>query len=97
MLTIKDFILDSCKSTPGFEYYPKKNKKINLDELKKAFEKSEEIYISKDNSPFYIHIKTKNGEVTIFSSLKIMVKDLVDEDVSNKIFNEIIKYINLIL
>ena len=97
MLTIKDFILDSCKSTPGFEYYSKKNRKIDLEKLKKAFKRSENIYISKDNSPFYIHIKTKNGEATIFSSLKIMVKDLIDEEISNKIFNEILEYINKII
>lgn len=97
MLTIKDFILDSCKSTPGFEYYYKKNKKIDLEKLKKAFEACEDIYISKDNSPFYIHIKTKDGEATIFSSLKIMVKDLVDEEQSNKLFNEILKYVNTII
>jgi hypothetical protein len=96
MLTEKDFIQDSCKSTPGFEYYAKRNKKIDLEKLKVILDKTK-IYVSKDNSPFYIHVKTDIGEATIFASLKIMIKDLMDEEQANKLFNQILKQINKIL
>jgi len=33
MLTEKDFIQDTCKATPGFEYYPKKFIEINVSKL----------------------------------------------------------------
>ncbi|MCK9293210.1 MAG: hypothetical protein WCY27_03625 [archaeon] len=93
MLEEKDFILDSCKVTPGFEFYPKKRKKIDLGKLKDLLT-GDEIYISKDNSPFYLHIKTDLAEVTVFSSLKIIIKDLVEEDKAKVVFNKVLGVIN---
>jgi hypothetical protein len=71
VLTEKDFIQDTCKATPGFEYYPKKVLKEN------------DFYISKDNSPFYVHVKKKDLEASIFSSGKIIIKNtIIEEDAS---------------
>jgi len=93
MLSEKDFILDSCKVTPGFEFYSKKRKKIDLSKLKDLLV-NDEIYISKDNSPFYLHVKTSLAEATIFSSLKIIIKDLIEEDKAKVVFNKILDIIN---
>jgi len=93
MFTENDFILDSCKATPGFEFYLKKKDKIDLSKLVKILDGSP-FYISKDNSPFYLHIKNKDAEVTVFSSLKIIIKDLLSEDKAKKIFLEILELIN---
>ena len=95
VLTEKDFIQDTCKATPGFEYYPKKFIEINITDLLKLL-KDAEFYISKDNSPFYIHVKKKDLEASIFSSAKIIIKNTTDEE-ANKILNEILEYINLVL
>jgi len=92
-MDLSDFILDSCKVTPGFEFYPKRNKKIDTNDLLKHLT-TNGYYISKDNSPFYIHVKTKEGEMTIFSSLKIIVKDLTDEDAAKKIVTNLLIVIN---
>lgn len=96
MFTEKDFLKDSCMATPGFEYYLKKRKKIDLNELSKVLRECG-IYISKDNAPFYIHVKTDLCEATIFSSLKIIIKDLIDEDKASKAFNLILENINKIV
>ncbi|MDD3975989.1 MAG: hypothetical protein PHN22_02375 [Candidatus ainarchaeum sp.] len=93
MLDEKDFIKDSCLATPGFEFYPKKKLKIDLDNLSKVF-KEHGYYISKNNSPFYIHVKTDICEVTIFSSLKIIIKDLIDENKAILSFKKILNLIN---
>jgi len=92
-MELSDFILDSCKVTPGFEFYPKKNKKIDVKDLMSHLS-TNGYYISKDNSPFYIHVKVKEGEMTIFSSLKIIVKDLTDEDEAKKIVSNLLVVIN---
>ena len=57
-MELSDFILDSCKVTPGFEFYPKKNKKIDVKELIKHLTK-EGYYISKDNylHPYYDYVQ----------------------------------------
>ncbi len=96
MLIEKDFILDSCKVTPGFEFYPKRRKKIDISKLHDLLCKNK-YYISKNNEPFYVHIKTKIAEVTIFSSLKIIVKDILEEDVAKKILNELLEFINQVI
>jgi ArsR family metal-binding transcriptional regulator len=93
IMELSDFILDSCKVTPGFEFYPKKNKKIDVKDLLKILADNG-YYISKDNSPFYIHVKIKEGEMTIFSSLKIIVKDLTIEDEAKKIVSSLLLIIN---
>ncbi|MEI8364691.1 MAG: hypothetical protein WCF78_04535 [archaeon] len=92
-MELSDFILDSCKVTPGFEFYPKKNKKIDIKDLMNHLS-TNGYYISKDNSPFYIHVKVKEGEMTIFSSLKIIVKDLTIEDQAKKIVGNLLVVIN---
>jgi ArsR family metal-binding transcriptional regulator len=95
-ITEKDFIQDTCKATPGFEYYPKKFTEINVSNLLDLLYKNE-FYISKDNSPFYIHVKKKDLEATIFSSLKIIIKNITEEDAATKSFNTILKFANKIL
>lgn len=95
-LTEKDFIQDNCKATPGFEYYPKKFLEINVSDLLNILRK-EEFYISKDNSPFYVHIKKKDIEATIFSSGKIIIKNTTDEEEGDKILKELLVYVNMIL
>ncbi len=92
-MELSDFILDSCKVTPGFEFYPKRNKKIDVKDLMNYLTKNG-YYISKDNSPFYIHVKIKEGEMTIFSSLKIIVKDLTDEDAAKSLVSNLLSVIN---
>jgi hypothetical protein len=82
VLTEKDFIQDTCKATPGFEYYPKKFLEINVSNLLKVL-KENDFYISKDNSPFYVHVKKKDLEASIFSSGKIIIKNtIIEEDAS---------------
>jgi ArsR family metal-binding transcriptional regulator len=95
-ITEKDFIQDTCKATPGFEYYPKKFTEINVSKLLNLL-KENDFYISKDNSPFFIHVKKKDLEATIFSSLKINIKNTTEEDEANKSFNQILSYINKII
>ncbi|MDD4050157.1 MAG: hypothetical protein PHX47_04095 [Candidatus ainarchaeum sp.] len=82
VLTEKDFIQDTCKATPGFEYYPKKFLELNVSKLIPIL-KENDFYISKDNSPFYLHVKKKELEASIFSSAKIIIKNTsVEEDAS---------------
>jgi hypothetical protein len=41
--------------------------------------------IEKDNSPFLVVLKTKKGTITIFSSLKIIIRDTTQEKVAKTI------------
>jgi len=93
MLSISDFILDSCKITPGFEFYPKKRKKIDLTPLLGLLSEKG-YYLDKDNSPFFLQIKTKEGTITLFSSLKIVVRETDDEDVAKKMIADLLELIN---
>lgn len=93
MLVEKDFIQDTCKATPGFEYYPKKFAEIKVSDLITIL-KENDFYISKDNSPFFLHVKKKDLEATIFFSLKIIIKNTsVEEDASN-FLKEILDIVN---
>jgi len=96
MLTEKDFIQDTCKATPGFEYYPKKFLEIDVSKLLIVL-KENSYYISKDNSPFYIHVKKKDLEASIFSSLKIIVKHTTFEEDADVLLKDILKHVNNIL
>lgn len=96
MLTEKDFIQDTCKATPGFEYYPKKFVEINVSSLLKVL-KENDFYISKDNFPFYIHVKNKDLEASIFSSGKIIIKNTTEEESANIFLKNILNFINKIL
>ncbi len=93
VLTEKDFIQDTCKATPGFEYYPKKFLEINVSKLLPIL-KENDFYISKDNSPFYLHVKKKDLEASIFSSLKIIIKNTSIEEEANVILRDILKQVN---
>jgi hypothetical protein len=93
MLVEKDFIQDTCKATPGFEYYPKKFVEIKVSQLIDVF-KENDFYISKDNSPFFLHIKKKDLEATVFSSLKIIIKNTSVEEDANNFLKEILSIVN---
>ncbi|MFH0906411.1 MAG: hypothetical protein V1824_03675 [archaeon] len=95
MITKDDFILDPCKATPGFEFFPKKTKKIDLSLLLTKF-KEKDYFIEKDSSPFLIIIKTKIGDVTIFSSMKVIIKGTDDEAKAKKLLDEILQIISSI-
>lgn len=95
-LTPESFILDSCKATPGFEYYPKRNIKISLEKLIMIL-RTKNYYIEKDNSPFLVILKTKKGTITLFSSLKIIIRDTTQEKVANQMLLDLLKVINLYL
>ncbi|MFA5745965.1 MAG: hypothetical protein WCX82_01330 [archaeon] len=92
-LSVDSFILDSCKATPGFEFFPKKSTKIDLEKLLMTL-RTKNYYIEKDNSPFLIIIKTKKGTVTIFSSLKIIIRETTQEKVAKAILTDLLKVIN---
>ncbi|HOW29528.1 MAG TPA: hypothetical protein PK685_02550 [archaeon] len=92
-LTVDSFILDSCKATPGFEFYPKKSTKIDLEKLLMTL-RAKNYFIEKDNSPFLIVLKTKKGTITIFSSLKIIIRDTTQEKVAKTMLTDLLKVIN---
>ena len=92
-LGVDSFILDSCKATPGFEFYPKKSTKVDLEKLLMKF-RAKNYFIEKDNTPFLIILKTKKGTVTIFSSLKIIVRETTQEKVAKEILTDLLKTIN---
>jgi ArsR family metal-binding transcriptional regulator len=92
-ITIDQFILDPCKATPGFEFFPKFTKKIDLEKLLNKF-KLKKIFIEKESIPFFITIKHKDSEVTIFSSLKIIIKNINEEDSATQILKFILCIIN---
>jgi len=92
-LTVDSFILDSCKATPGFEFYPKRTTKIDLENLLMKLRTSN-YFIEKDNSPFLIVLKTKKGTISIFSSLKIIIRDTTQEKVAKIMLTDLLKVIN---
>ncbi len=92
-LSVNSFILDSCKATPGFEFFPKKSTKIDLEKLLMKL-RTKNYYIEKDNSPFLIVLKTKKGTITIFASLKIIIRDTTQEKVAKEILTGLLKIIN---
>lgn len=95
-LSVDSFILDSCKATPGFEFYPKKPIKIDLEKLLMKI-RTRNYYIEKDNSPFLVVLKTKKGTITIFSSLKIIIRDTIQEKVAKQMLSDLLKIINDLL
>lgn len=92
-LTINSFLLDSCKATPGYEFFPKLNIKVDLEKLVMKL-RGKNYFIEKDSSPFLVVIKTKKGESTIFSSLKIIIRDVKDQKEAKKILTDLLKIIN---
>ena len=92
-LSVDSFILDSCKATPGFEFYPKKSTKIDLEKLLMTL-RTKSYFIEKDNTPFLIVLKTKKGTITIFSSLKIIIRDTTQEKVAKTMLTDLLKVIN---
>lgn len=95
-LSVDSFILDSCKATPGFEFYPKKPIKIDLEKLLMKI-RTRNYYIEKDNSPFLVVLKTKKGTITIFSSLKIIIRDTIQEKVAKQMLSDLLKIVNDLL
>lgn len=95
-LSVDSFILDSCKATPGFEFYPKKPIKIDLEKLLMKI-RTKNYYIEKDNSPFLVVLKTKKGTITIFSSLKIIIRDTIQEKIAKQMLSDLLKIINDLL
>ena len=95
-LSVDSFILDSCKATPGFEFYPKKPIKIDLEKLLMKI-RTRNYYIEKDNSPFLVVLKTKKGTITIFSSLKIIIRDTIQEKIAKQMLSDLLKIINDLL
>lgn len=92
-LSVDSFILDSCKATPGFEFYPKKSTKIDLEKLLMTL-RAKNYFIEKDNSPFLVVLKTKKGTITIFSSLKIIIRDTTQEKIAKAMLTDLLKVIN---
>lgn len=72
-LSKDSFILDPCLATPGFEFLCRENVRLDLDCLVKNL-KNNNIYLEKDSSPFFLVIKSKYGEATIFNNIKIIVR-----------------------
>jgi len=95
-ITLDQFILDPCKATPGFEFFPKFSKKIDLEKLLNKF-KLKKVFIEKNSIPFFITIKHKNSEVTIFSSLKIIIRNVSEEDSAIQILKDILVIINNVI
>lgn len=96
MLTEDMFIMDTCKSTPGFEFYPRFSKKIDVLMLSKELQKKG-YYLDKDGSPFFIDVNSSNGKLTIFNSLKILIKDQISEDTARILLKDVLSAINTIL
>lgn len=92
-LSIDSFILDSCKATPGFEFFPKRPIKIDLEKLLMKL-RTKSYYIEKDNTPFLVVLKTKKGTITIFSSLKIIIRDTTQEKIAKDILKNLLVIIN---
>ena len=92
-LSVDSFILDSCKATPGFEFYPKKATKIDLEKLLMTL-RAKNYFVEKDNSPFLIVLKTKKGTITIFGSLKIIIRDTTQEKIAKTMLTDLLKVIN---
>ena len=92
-LSVDSFILDSCKATPGFEFYPKKSTKIDLEKLLMTL-RAKNYFVEKDNSPFLVVLKTKKGTITIFSSLKIIIRDTTQEKIAKTMLTDLLKVIN---
>ncbi len=78
-LSKDDFILDPCVATPGFEFLCRRSTKVDLDSFVKSI-KHKNIYLEKDSSPFFVIIKSKFGETTIFNNLKIIVRVSTKEE-----------------
>ena len=95
-LSVESFILDTCKATPGFEFFPKRPIKINLEKLLMSL-RTKNYFIEKDNSPFLIILKTKKGTITIFASLKIIIRDTTQEKVAKAMLTDLLKVINEVL
>jgi hypothetical protein len=72
-LTKESFILDPCVATTGFEFLCKSDFKVDLDKVVKIFKKNN-VFVEKDNSPFFIVVKSKYGEANIFNNIKIIVR-----------------------
>jgi ArsR family metal-binding transcriptional regulator len=95
-ISVDKFILDPCKATPGFEFFPKFSKKIDLEKLLNKF-KLKTFFIEKNSIPFFITIKYKDSEITIFSSLKIIIRNIAQEDKAKEYLQNILLIINDIL
>jgi len=95
-LTKNDFILDPCKATPGFEFFLKKNKKIDLSKLLIKLKKNN-YFIEKKTLPFFISFSIDKSKITLFKSLKIIIKEIDDKEKAEEILNKILILINEIL
>ncbi len=73
------FLLDPCVATTGFEFLCKAFAKLDIEALAKDLKKRK-IFIEKNNSPFFVVIKTKLGEVSIFSNIKLIVRVSTKEE-----------------
>jgi hypothetical protein len=92
VLEKKDFILDPCVASVGFEFFSKKQLKLDVDLFAKKA-KQNKIFVEKNNSPFFIELKTKFGLVIVYNNLKIIVRVDTKEE-ANKILEFLLKIIN---
>jgi ArsR family metal-binding transcriptional regulator len=95
-LTLKDFILDPCKATPGFEFFLRKNKKIDISKLTNKL-KSKKYFIEKDSQPFFVSFNIDKSKITVFKSLKIIIRNIDDKENAENLLNKILPLLNEVL
>ena len=89
MIELSGFMGQPCRSRLAYEFVPKKDYKLNLEEVAKSL-KENEVFIELD-TPYLLMLKISAKNVSLFKSGKIIVKETKDKKIARKIAETLIQ------
>ncbi|HZX20378.1 MAG TPA: hypothetical protein VFF13_05170 [archaeon] len=91
-LELNDFTGQPCKSRVAYEFLPKKDAQLNLEQVAKKL-KENEVYIEIE-APYLLMLKVNGKDVSLFKSGKIIVKSTQNKTKARKIAEKLIMKMN---
>ncbi|HLC36658.1 MAG TPA: hypothetical protein VJK05_03575 [archaeon] len=92
-LELSDFVGQPCKSRVAYEFIPKKKMNLNLEELSKKLE-NQDVYIE-ISTPFLLILKLNGQNISLFSSGKMIIKELKEPKKAREIAEKLVEKISI--
>jgi ArsR family metal-binding transcriptional regulator len=89
MFDLKDFVSKLCSSRTGYDFLPKQQLTLNLEDIA-AFLRKETTFHVEAETPQVLLLEIDSVSTSLFKSGKILVKDIKEEAEAKKIAEKLV-------
>ena len=91
-MELSDFVGQPCTSHLAYEFFPKKQQKLDLKKIANQLRKKG--FLVDFETPIFIGLQIEKTKVSFFQDGKIMVKDTKQKEAATKIAQKIVSALN---